>query len=149
MAVTLSSFDRQLRAGTFQSLATYTQSTSTTPQALNIRADVHQLGMGTATGAAVRNLYTLADGVEGQEVVIVCDATGEASVIFTQRSGRLPLSISMIAGVSTATGAVDSLFASATGQYVFQASGEYMWMKFMNTVWEILAMRGATLATTT
>src|SRR5919109_110182 len=125
MAVTLNPCDIQRKAGTWQALATYTQSTSTTPQALSIYADAHLLGMGTATGAAVRNLYTLAAGVEGQEVYIGSDATGEASVIFTQRSGRLPLHVSIVGLGGTAT-AVDAAWASATGQYVFQASGEYL-----------------------
>lgn len=148
MTITLNSHDIQRKAGTWQYAKTYTQSTSTTPQALDIAADAHILGMGTATGASVRNLYTLANGVEGQEVFIGSDATGEASVVFTQRSGRLNFGVSVVASGGAAT-AVDAAWASATGQYVFQAQGEYLRAKFMNSVWEVYELKGATLGTTT
>ncbi len=146
---TITGGERLKFAGTFQSVESLTQSTATAPQALSITTDVSVLGMGTATGAAVRNLYTLAAGVEGQEKIVYANATGEASVIFTQKTGRLPLSLSMIVGAATATGAVDSLFASATGQYVFQAADEFLQLKFLNDAWQVMNARGATLATTT
>lgn len=148
MTVTLASSDRQRKAGTYQFAKTYTQSTSTTPQALDITADIHVLGMGTATGAPVRNLYTLAAGIEGQEVEILSDATGNAGVIFTQVSGRQPFDVSMVVTGGAAT-AVDAGWASATGQYVFSASNQYIRAKFMNSAWWVNEARGVTLATST
>ena len=144
---TITGGERLKFAGTFQSVESLTQSTSTTPQALSVTTDVSILGMGTATGAAVRNLYTLAAGVEGQQKIIYANATGEASVIFTQISGRLPIAVSALAIPSATT--VDALWASATGQYVFQAADEYLRLVFMNDAWQPYAGRGATLATTT
>ena len=144
---TITGGERLKFAGTFQSVESLTQSTSTTPQALSVTTDVSVLGMGTATGAAVRNLYTLAAGVEGQEKTIYANATGEASVIFTQIAGRLPAHISGLLAPSAT--AVDALWASATGQYVLQAADEFLLLKFMNDAWQIMLGRGATLATTT
>jgi hypothetical protein len=148
MTVTLSSSDRQRKAGTYQFAKSYTQSTATAPQAMDITADIHILGMGTATGAPVRNLYTLAAGIEGQEVDILSDATGNAGVIFTQVSGRLPLDVSVIVTGGAAT-SVDAAWASATGQYVFSASNQYVRARFMNSAWFVNECRGVTLATTT
>jgi hypothetical protein len=148
MAITATTAGDRLRfRGTFQSIETMTQSTATTPQALSVTTDVSLLGGGTATGAAVRNLYTLGSGVEGQEKVIYMTATGEASVIFTQPSGRLPVQVSSTI-VPSAT-AVDAIWASATGQYVLQAADEYVRAVWMNSAWHVIESRGATLATTT
>jgi hypothetical protein len=148
MAITsIPSGDRIAFVGTYQSLETLTQSTATTPQALSVSAEVSVLGAGTATGAAVRNLYTLGSGDEGQHKLIYMAATGEASVIFTQPSGRLPISVSSTI-IPSAT-AVDAIWASATGQYVLQAANEYIFCRWMNDAWHVLESRGATLATTT
>jgi hypothetical protein len=146
MAITLTGGERQRKAGTFGDAQTYTQSTSTTPQELSITADCHILGMGTATGAPVRNLYTLADGIEGQEVWIWSLATGNAGVIFTQPSGRLPWQTSVTVNGGAAT-AVDAGWASATGQYVFQSAGDYIGAKYINAAWNVFTAVGATQAT--
>ena len=144
---TITGGERLKFAGTYQSSESLTQSTATTPQALSITTDVSVLGMGTATGAAVRNMYTLAAGVEGQEKWVYCNATGEASVIFTQISGRLDAGVGAVVN-QTAT-AVDANWASATGQYVFQAANEFIGMKYMNDAWHVMMARGVTQATTT
>ena len=144
---TITGGERLKFAGTYQSSESLTQSTATIPQALSITTDVSVLGMGTATGAAVRNMYTLAAGVEGQEKWVYANATGEASVIFTQISGRLDPGVGAVVN-ATAT-AVDANWASATGQYVFQAANEFIGMKFMNDAWHVMMARGVTQATTT
>jgi hypothetical protein len=146
MAITLTGGEPQRKVGTFQYVASYTQSTSTTPQELDIAADAHTLGMGTATGSGARNLYTLAAGIEGQEVWIWSLATGEAGVIFTQPSGRLPLQVSVTVNGGAAT-AVDAAFASATGKYTFTAAGDYLGARFMNAAWNVFAVSGVTQAT--
>lgn len=144
---TITGGERLKFVGTFQSVESLTQSTATTPQALSVTTDVSVLGMGTATGAAVRNLYTLAAGVEGQEKLIYANATGEASVIFTQISGRLDPGVGAVVNATATT--VDANWASATGQYVFQAANEFILTRFMNDAWHVLNIRGATQATTT
>lgn len=144
---TITGGERLKFAGTYQSSESLTQSTATTPQALSITTDVSVLGMGTATGAAVRNMYTLAAGVEGQEKWVYCNATGEASVIFTQISGRLDYGVSAVVNQTATTG--DGTWASATGQYVFQAANEFIGMKYMNDAWHVMMARGVTQATTT
>lgn len=144
---TLTGGDRMLFRGTYQSVESMTQSTATTPQALSTRTEVSILGGGTATGAAVRNLYTLGSGVEGQEKIIYMIATGEASVVFTQPSGRQPIQVS--ATLIPAATAVDAVWASATGQYVLQAADEFIRCIWMNSAWHVTEARGATLATTT
>ena len=148
MAITLTGGQQQLRSGSWQSSETLTQSTATTPQALSVKHDVSILGMGTATGAAVRNLYTLGSGVEGQEKTIYCLATGEASVVAKWHAGRQPFFISSILNGGTAT-AVDTAWASATGQLVFQAADEFVRFRWMNEQWHFLELEGATAATTT
>jgi len=82
MAITITAGQQTRRGGTYHSQASFTQSTATTAQALSITVDVNTLGMGTATGHEV-NVYTVADGQEGQPLTIASTATGEAKVIFT------------------------------------------------------------------
>lgn len=144
---TITGGERLRQVGTFQSVESLTQSTSTTPQALSITTDVSVLGMGTATGSSARNLYTLAAGVEGQHKMIYCNATGEAGVIFTQKTGRLNAIISGMVIPSATT--VDGMWASATGQYVFNAANDWLELKYMNDAWWPLRGVGATLSTTT
>ena len=116
------------RGGTFGSNQFMTQSTSTTPQAVNVTDDISLLGAGTAsaTGGGINNLYTLAAGIEGQEKVIGLGsgtaATGMASVVFT---------------------------GTATGQHVLQAAADILYMKFINDQWMLLSSLGATLSTGT
>src|SRR3990170_739373 len=86
---TITGGERLKFAGTFQSVESMTQSTSTVPQALSLNTDVSILGAGTATGSSARNIYSLGTGVEGQEKYIYMTATGEASVGMTLTSGRL------------------------------------------------------------
>lgn len=147
MAVTTITGGVQVQEGTIRSTETMTQSTATTPQSLSLFTDVSVLGAGTATGTAARNLYTLGSGNhEGQEKWIYMTATGEASVIFTQPSGRIWGSIAF--GLASATD-VDQSWASATGQYVMQAADDCLGVKWLNDAWTVFYSRGATLATTT
>lgn len=156
--------DRLRFAGTFQSIEYLTQSTATTPQALSLTTDLSVLGAGTASGNIRNNLYTLGTSttvststalasttvgaVEGQEKYIFFTATGFASLIFTQATnGRIPFS-EIFRGTTTASDS-DTSLASATGQYVFQESGDFMHLKFINDAWRILGVSGATIATTT
>ena len=155
MAITLTGGERQLHAGTFQTVETMTQSTATALQALSLRTDASILGAGTATGAAVRNIYSLAAGVEGQEKLVVMNATGEASVTMAFATSRYPFGIGfeLLGGTGgTATignvALTDSL-VTATGMLVFQADGEYAYLKYYNSRWHAIDIFGATQATVT
>ena len=134
-------------AGTFQSVESMTQSTSTVPQALSLNTDVSILGAGTATGTSARNIYTLGTGVEGQEKTIYMTATGEASVVFTQPAGRLHNYFEF--STTTVGPATVLSAASATGQYVLQAADDFVLVKWLNDAWQVMAFSGATLGTTT
>lgn len=147
MAVTITGGERQTNSS-WQSSETLTQSTATAFRTLSMRTDVSVLGMGTATGTALRNIYSLATtGVEGQEKLIFCGATGEASVLVPANSGRMSIIASSLA-LPAAT-AVDAVWASATGMWVFQSDGDFLLVKFMNGAWHAIGGAGATLATTT
>lgn len=68
---------RRRGGGDNVSRQTFTQSTATADQLINLFADQVTLGVGTATGF-VRNRYTLATGAEeGKEIVIFVTGTGE------------------------------------------------------------------------
>lgn len=148
MTVTITAGVQNRVPGAFQELETMTQSTATAPQAISVAIPVTILGMGTATGAAVRNLYTLPPGIEGQEKWVYTNATGEASLIATfPTTGRLPLGIAFTNNPTATT--VDALLASATGQLVFQAAGEFVHLRYFNACWHIRDAYGVTIATTT
>jgi hypothetical protein len=146
MAVTISGGEAQTNSS-WQSSESLTQSTATAVQSISLRTDVSVLGMGTATGFA-RNRYSLAtSGVEGQEKLVISSATGEAYVFVPTSSGRMGVIPSSLA-IPSAT-AVDAVWASATGDWVFQSDGDYLLVKFMNGSWQFLGGAGATLATST
>jgi hypothetical protein len=147
MAVTITPGERQTN-DTYQSSETLTQSTATAFQSLSLRTDVSVLGMGTATGTALRNIYRLATtAVEGQEKLVISSATGQASVLVPMPSGRIGIIGSSLA-VPSAT-AVDAVWASATGMWVFESDGDFLLCKFLNGTWQVIGGSGATLATTT
>jgi len=148
MAVTITGGD-VLHPGAFQTVETLTQSTATAPQTISTVHGVTILGMGTATGFGV-NQYNLAtaNAVEGMEKLIVSNATGEAKVFIAGATERFPFHISMVAN-PTATAAVDQVWASATGRWVFQSDGDYVFVKFLNAAWHYQDANGATIATST
>ncbi len=139
------------KAQSWRSVETLTASTSTSPQAISVDTDVTILAGSTVTAGAVRNLYTLAAGVQGQEKMIMhATATGHASVIFstpTKREGIASLGEGAANG-NTATDLLD-LWTSSTGQFVLSADGDFLLMRFVGSDWHIVAMSGATQATTT
>ena len=93
MAVTISAGNPVRFAGGYQQVETLTQSTATALLTVSVSIPVSVLGGGTATGAAVRNIYSLAAGVEGQEKVIVMNATGEASVTMAFATTQYPFHV--------------------------------------------------------
>lgn len=114
----------------YGSVETMTASTATTPQVLSVETDVSILGGSTTTLGILNNLYTLADGVHGQEKLIQhAAATGASSVVFDYGAG------------------LDSL--TATGQIVFQSDGDFVLLKFFGDVWHVISTTGATMATGT
>lgn len=146
MAVSIS--QQQINTNTsFGSAKTFTQSTATAIQALSVRNEANVLGMGTATGFLVNRYALPTTGVEGSEVLIVSNATGEAKVFIPLPSGRIGIVGSSLA-VPSAT-AVDALWASATGLWVFQSDGDYLLCKVVDGNYAIIAGSGATLATAT
>ena len=149
MAVTITGGEVQKKGGTWQSIETLTQSTATVPQAISLNTDVTVLGMGTASGFP-RNKYTLATGaVEGMEKLIISSATGEATVFIPSATTLLPFHVAF-AALTTATTADAVLGGStATGQWVFQSDGDFVYLKYMNGLWHFQDLAGATKATVT
>ena len=153
MAITVQTSD-VAREGTFRSIETLTQSTATAIQTLNNAYAVSVLGMGTATGFA-RNRYLLSTSgaVEGMEKTVISSATGEAYLIFNSSAatGNFTFPIQVcLALLGTAT-TVDALagIATATGNLVFNADGDFVRARFINGFWRAQELVGATLATTT
>ncbi len=158
MAVSIAGGDAQ-HNGTFQSSETFTQSTATAVRTLNPAVDISFLGMGTATAGPVHNQYELVattteagrvgDAVEGQWHVIMATATGRADC-FVQHptQGRLPLE-AMILIDAAATGDISVTAASATGDWVFQTSGDMLHVRFLNGTWNFIGGHGATMAAAT
>ena len=139
------------KAQSWRSVETLAASTATTPQEISVETDVTILAGSTVTAGAVRNLYTLAAGVQGQEKMIQhATATGHASVIFDKPSGRqlIPAMGEFAANGSTAS-AFGNTWTSGTGQFVLSADGDFLLLRFIGSDWNVVAMAGATLATTT
>lgn len=138
--------------GTYGSIESFTQSTATAFQALDPNYSVSVLGMGTATGDNSNNLYSLTatgngDAVEGMEKVITTTGTGEAALFLEQVSGRMSFEASALA-IPAATD-IDSVWASASGNWVFSAADDFLRVKFINGSWEVVGGRGPTMATAT
>ena len=149
MTVTINTFDQRSPGGSWQKVDTLTHSTATALQSLDLQAGVSVLGGTTATVGLTNGLYTLADGVEGQEKTIIMDATGQAVVLLeNQLSGRMKFDVSSVVLGGTAT-SVDTAWASATGRYVFQSGGDYIRCRFQNGAWVVFEANGATLSTGT
>ncbi len=100
---------------------TLAQSTATTPQTLATTSDLTVISGGTATGVG-RNLFTLADGTEGQEKEVLFSGTGEAKV--------LPLS------------------GTATGWHVMTEDDDYLSFRFLDSKWRVRES-SATVASST
>jgi hypothetical protein len=156
MVLSLTQGDRQHNS-TWQSSETFSESTATAQRSLDANVDVSFLGMGTATAGPVHNQYKLeatttasgreGDAVEGMEKVIMATATGRADVfIALPTQGRLPLQLIEQSNPG-ATG--DIVMVSATGTWVFQTDGDFMFLKFMNGTWNYLAGAGATQSAAT
>ena len=145
--MTTSTFSAVLpqKPNSWRSKETLTQSTATTVQSLSLQTEISILGMGTATGFA-RNRYELASGaVEGQEKLVIAEATGEAYLRVSAQSGRIPMQIAF-ASLPTATNS-DSLYVTSTGDWVFQSAEDYILLKYISGVWTYIALVGATYAT--
>ena len=153
MTITLNSYDRQRRAGTYQYVKVATQSTATVLREIDITADVYVFGQGTATfgggpDGGIVNGYYLGSGVEGQEMLLYCLATGVAQVrLNTQVSGRQPYNVAAVLA-PTAT-AVDLSQTSATGFYVLGVANSYIKCIWRNAAWHVTEARLATLSTGT
>lgn len=156
MTVSLTQGSRQHNS-TWQSSETFAQSTATAQRSLDAQTDISFLGMGTATAGPVHNQYKLeatttasgreGDAIEGMEKLILATATGRADVfIALPTHGRLPLGL-VEQSTPGATG--DIAMVSATGNWVFQAADDYMYLKFMNGAWHWLSGFGATEAAAT
>ena len=131
---------------TYRSIETLTASTSTTPQVISVETDVTILGGSTVTQGALNNLYTMADGVQGQEKLIQhATATGAASVIFNYPNQRQGL----FDGSDFTATQLSAGWVSGTGMFVMQADGDFLLLRFIGSDWQIISMAGATQATTT
>lgn len=146
MAVSISGAQLQTKVS-FGSVETLTQSTATAIQELDLRQEVTILGMGTATGFLVNRYALPTPTAEGMEKLIVTQATGEAKVFVGLPSGRIGVVGSSLA--APAATSVDAMWASATGLWVFQSSGDFLLLRAVDGAWAILHGSGATLATAT
>jgi len=113
----------QVFDGVPRSVKTYTGSTATSQQSIDLTYDVHNLGMSTAATVGI-NIYLLAtdDDYEGREVIVQATATGTASLVFT---------------------------GTATGHLVFAAATDIARMKQFDGIWYVEQNSGATIATAT
>ena len=159
MALVITQGEAQHKGGTFQSFERFSGSTATAERIIDNDTDVSYIGMGTATGDNVNNLYALlatstASGVEGDAVegmlkYLIATATGEAGIrVAMPTQGRLPLA-AMILIDAAATGDLDVTMASATGKWVFQGDGDFLAFRFFNGAWNFFDGAGATMATAT
>ena len=111
MAVSVTGDTVARRGGTYFAKETATQSTATAFQSLATTTDLAVLGGGTATGHA-RNRYSLAEGTEGEWKAIIMNASGEAKVYLAS--------------------------GTSTGLWVFSASSQLMWVRFLDGKWRVL-----------
>jgi len=100
--------------------STETLTAATTAQAICLDVSANILGAGP-TGFGV-TVYSLEDGIEGQQKVIFVTATGEASL---------------------------SLTGTATGQIVFTQADDLVKLEFVGSKWRMIQNSGATIATAT
>ena len=159
MALVITPGEQQHKGGTFMSFERFTGSTATAQRVLDNHVDVTFIGMGTATGDNVNNLYALlatsteagviGDAIEGMYKAIMATATGEAAVFVAHPTqGRLPLDAMFLIDAA-ATGNLDVTAASATGNWVFQGDGDFLELRFMNGTWNFVSGHGCTMATAT
>lgn len=106
-----------------RTVKSYTQATGTALQTLDPNYDVHNLGMGTATGFGVNRYLLATDGdYEGRVQYIQATATGAAHLVLT---------------------------GTATGAWVLAAATDIMRFRQFNGAWNLEQNSGATLATAT
>lgn len=127
MAVTIATGQRQ-SPNSFQNSETFTSQTTTTAtsaahgQALSPDIQISVLAGGTEV--RTRNVYTLADGIQGQEKwITMASATGSSFISLSA--------------------------ATATGGYVIGDADDMVGLKFVHTGWHVTYNLGATIATAT
>ena len=140
MAVTLSSGDRAVTAGTFGAVEDLLHSTSTARQRISPHFPVTTIAGGTATsGPNLNGLFTLPGStstnppVEGMEKTIVMLATGPAEFIVVES-----LATGQSWGVFS-TSSDDQRLLAPTGAFVFTTVQHYLWLKFVNAQWRLLS----------
>lgn len=122
MAVTISGGEI-VRAGVFQSVENFTNSTATTLRVCSAGAPISTISGGTATGFGInRYLVSTASAAEGQTKMVVMLGTGEAYVIYS---------------------------GTATGASVLTDTNDRIGLRFINAVWVETDNGTATRATAT
>ena len=140
MAVTIATAQRLSPQG-FQNLETFTAMTTTTATSeahgQTLSPDVEISVLSSGTEVAVRNVYQLADGLNGQEKwITTASATGLSFI-------ALSLATHEFLMTSTAT----ETFTATTGIVMGAADDSDLWLKFVGTSWKILYGQGITPAT--
>jgi hypothetical protein len=97
-----------------------TEALGTTGTEICLTVDLVTLPGATATGFSLR-YYTMADGVEGQTMEVVCLGTGEAKV---------------------------ALSGTSTGAFVLSQTDDMLALKFLASKWRVIQSQ-ATIATAT
>ncbi len=119
MAVTITSGVQVRRGGVFQSAASQSAVTTTATQTLTFNTDVITLDGPTD---AISNFLTLADGAEGQEVMLVYDSTGTGGGS-TASSGDVQITPANMAIMNSIT---------------FRKPDQYCRLRFMNSNWHVM-----------
>jgi len=149
MTVSINSGDRQTKSGTFDAVETLLAATSTTRQRISPYVPITTIAGSTATsGVGTAHLFTLPGAtateppVEGMDKFIKRLATGPAVSVAVE---------SMATGFSFgpfSTSSDDQRLAAPTGAFVLSAKGDYLWLKYLDAEWWLVAGK-ATLGVST
>jgi len=120
VAISVTGRPADRRYGLF-GLETLSQSTATVPQAVAVTTDLTTIAGGTATGIGV-NLFTLANGTEGQEKEIILTGTGEAKIL--------------------------PLLGTSTGWHVLSETDDGLSLRFLNAKWRVKQSMATTASAT-
>ena len=119
MTITIASGKQVRRGGVFQSAASQSAVTTTATQTLSLDEAVLTLDGPTD---AISNFWTMADGDEGQEIVLIYNTTGTGGGS-TASSGDIHITPANMAVMDSVT---------------FRQVDQYCRLRFMNSNWHIL-----------
>ena len=147
MAVTLNSYDRQVRAGTFGAIQELTVSTATTRQRISPHISITTIAGVTATsGPNLNALFTLPGAtatdppVEGMQKIIKMTGTGPSISVIVES-----LATGRLWGLFS-TSSDDQHFTAPTGAFAGIDKTFGLHLLFLDTQWQVLGGK-ATIST--